>query len=444
MVVIALVGRPNVGKSALFNRLLQKRRSIVHEREGVTRDRIYAEGNYQGCPFTLIDTGGLFGSADDPLRSSISKQAERALSEADAILFVVDNKVGPTKEDDAIAKKLHRLGKKTYLAINKVDHIDDESLTFPFLRLGFPDSMPISALFDYKIEMLLEKILKEADSSKNFPCHSAPLPKIAIVGRPNVGKSTLINTLLQEERMITSPLPGTTRDAVDIPVRINDKEYLLIDTAGIRRKKTDQEPLDYFARIRTEQAIERSDIVILMIDAKEGFTSQERQLAHQIEKANKACMIVMNKWDLIEGFRMEHCRTALHAAYPAFAHVPLLFISAKKQKNLSKLGQSIENLKSNLERKVSTSELNRFLEEAIQAYPPPANHGKRLKIYYATQIKEAPPRFLLFVNKDELMSDRYKKYLINKLRETFSFQGVPILLEIRAKEERSFTSNSEA
>ncbi len=436
MVRFAIIGRPNVGKSALFNRLIGRRIAIVDEREGVTRDRLYAEGHFFGRPFAVIDTGGIDFASLDPLQAAISKQVDSALQESDLVLFVVDGKSGVTHHDELLAKKLHRLSKPVMLIINKMDNPEEES-AYRFLSLGFKNSLPISALHGAHIDELLqsafsafpEQAVEEAPKQQT-------LPSIAILGRPNVGKSTLINALLKEERVITSPEAGTTRDSVDIPFQVGSQSYLLIDTAGLRRHKTDLEPLDFYSRVRTERALERADIAILVLDAEEGFTSQERKIASDIEKAKKATLILINKWDKVHGFRMEHCLKALHAAFPSFAHVPTLFISAKSGRNLDKVFIEIEKLARALKSRISTAQLNRFLKQATEQNPPPATRGNRLRIYYMTQVECSPPQFVLFVNRADLFIESYKRYLINQLREAFGFQGIPLTLEIREKVRR--------
>ncbi len=432
---IAIVGRPNVGKSALFNRICQKRLSIVDEAEGITRDRLYAQADLFGRPFLLIDTGGIDLSGKIPFAEEVKRQAEAAIEEADAILFVVDGQVGPTPLDEELAKRLRKGKKPVIVAVNKIDEWGEEAQVAAFQRLGISKVMGISAMQGHQIAELLEAALNPIAPTEE-PAMESPVSdaiKVAIVGRPNVGKSTLLNQLLSEERSIVSPVAGTTRDAIDVSYEQGGQKYLLIDTAGIRRKKSEKEVVDKFAAIRTEEAVERADVCLLVLDAFEGFTAQERRIAAEIEEQGKSCILVFNKWDLIQNLRMEHALRGVREAAPFLAHCPTLFIEALTKRNLDKIFPMIREVYQQRFLRLTTGALNKFIESCLQKYHPPLIWGKRLRIYYLTQAEINPPKFVLFVNKPDLMTDTYKKFLINQLRDAFPFTGCPLLFELRGK-----------
>ena len=436
---IAIVGRPNVGKSALFNRICQKRLSIVDEEEGITRDRLYAKADLFGRPFLLIDTGGIDLAGKIPFAEEVKRQAEVAIEEADAIIFVVDGQVGATSLDEELAKRLRKGKKPVIVAVNKIDRWGDESTQVaPFQRFGIKQVMGISAMQGHQIAELLEAALNPiAIQEEEIPVPSDVI-KVAIVGRPNVGKSTLLNQLLSEQRSIVSPIAGTTRDAIDVLFENDGQKYLLIDTAGIRRKKSEKEVVDKFAAIRTEEAIDRADVCILVLDAFEGFTTQERRIAAEIEEKGKSCILVFNKWDLIENLRMEHALRGVREAAPFLAHCPALFIEALTKRNVDKVLPSTREVYQQRFLRLTTGTLNKFIESCVQKYHPPLIWGKRLRIYYLTQAESNPPKFVLFVNKPDLMTETYKKFLINQLRDAFPFTGCPLIFELRGKKAASF------
>ncbi|MBS0629857.1 MAG: ribosome biogenesis GTPase Der [Verrucomicrobia bacterium] len=429
---LAIVGRPNVGKSALFNRLCNQRISIVDEAEGVTRDRLYAKADFFGRPFEVIDTGGINPGSNVDFNEAIRRQAEVAIEEADALVFVVDGRVGLTELDHQVAEILHKKGKPITLAVNKIDNLDQMERVHEFHGLGFSEMVGISAAHGIQVAELLEIAFREVNWDREEEVDDGAI-KVAIVGRPNVGKSTLINHLLDEERCIVSPIAGTTRDSIDVDIEVEGKLYRLIDTAGIRRKRAEHDVVDKFAAIRTQRAIERADICIMVLDANEGMTAQEKKIASDIEALGKGCILLFNKWDQVKGFRMEHCLQGVRQEVSFLSHCPALFVSALTGRNLEKIYSEINQVYEQAHHRISTGELNRFLEKALQAYHAPMLAGKRLRVYYIAQVGVHPPTFVMFVNKPELMVDSYRKYLINAFRKTFQFTGVPLVFSLRGK-----------
>jgi GTPase len=432
---IAIVGRPNVGKSALFNRICQKRLSIVDEQEGITRDRLYAEAEAFGQRFTLIDTGGIDFADEIPFNEEIRTQAQIAILEADVIVLVVDGQVGPHPLDKEVAELLLRSEKPLILAINKIDQFAEEVKIHAFHSLAVKEMIGVSALQGFQVAELLEKALEKVPVERKEIEEEVTFQgiRIALVGRANVGKSTLLNELLHEKRSIVSPIPGTTRDAIDVPFTHEGQEYLLIDTAGIRRKKAEKEVVDKFAAIRTEEAIDRADVCLLVLDSYEGFTTQEKRIASEIEAKGKSCVLVFNKWDLMKNFRMEHALRGVREEIPFVNHCQTLFISALNGRNLNQLFPAIREAYEERKKRIGTGALNKFIEGCLQKYHPPMLMGKRLRIYYMTQVEIDPPKFVLFVNNPTLMTDSYKRYLINQFREVYKFTGCPLVLELRAK-----------
>ncbi|MBS0626170.1 MAG: ribosome biogenesis GTPase Der [Verrucomicrobia bacterium] len=435
---IALVGRPNVGKSALFNKICQRRISIVDEQEGITRDRIYAQADCFGRSFIVIDTGGIDATADLPFNDEVRQQAYTAIEEADAVILVVDGQVGPLELDLEVARILLKHKKPTILAVNKVDRMDQSYRVHSFHSLGIPDPIAVSAVQGFQIAELMEAAVKLLPESEAVEIVEEEIPsgavRVAIVGRPNVGKSTLLNKLLGEERAIVSPVAGTTRDSIDVKIEVDGQEYILVDTAGIRRKKAEKEVVDKFAAIRTQEALEKCDVCLLVLDSFEGITAQEKKIAGMIEELGKSCVLIFNKWDLVKGLKMEHALRGVREAVPFLTHCPTLFISANKGRNLDKIFPSVLEAWADRSKRIGTGALNKFIESCLQKYHPPLLQGKRLRIYYMTQIQTNPPKFVVFVNKPELMVDTYKKYLINRFRETYRFSGCPLFFELKGKE----------
>lgn len=431
---VALVGRPNVGKSALFNRICGQKIAIVDEAEGVTRDRLYADAEFFGHRFQVIDTGGIDPHSKIPFQEEVRRQTEIAIEEADRIIMVVDATVGITLMDEEVAKLLLRKEKEVCLAVNKVDDFGKQNLLHQFYSLGITKIVAISASHGFQISELIEHTL--AGIAPVEAVAEEHRIKIAIVGRPNVGKSTLVNYLLTEERCVVSPIAGTTRDSVDIPFSSNGIDYMLIDTAGIRRKRAEHDVVDKFAAIRTERAIDRAHICILMLDAQQGMTAQEKRIADQIEEAGKGCILVFNKWDLVKGFRMEHCMKGIQEEVPFLSHCPTFFTSAIKGRNVQHLLPKAHKISEDLKRRVTTGQLNKFLEKAIQKCHPAMIQGKRLRIYYIAQVDVSPPRFVMFVNNPDLMIESYKKYLIHQFRDSYGFEGVPIIFALKGRKQK--------
>jgi GTP-binding protein len=430
---LAIVGRPNVGKSALFNRICKQKIAIVDEAEGVTRDRLYAESELFGLPFEVIDTGGINPRSKVPFNEEIKRQAEIAIEEADTIIQVVDGHVGMTDLDKEVARILLRTQKPVCLAVNKIDNVSQTSLMHQFHSLGISKMIPVSAAQGWQIAELLETAFETIAPPAVEEEVDSKTIKVAVVGRPNVGKSSLVNYLLDEERCIVSPLPGTTRDSVDISFSYDDQLYTLIDTAGIRRKHAEHEVVDKFAAIRTERAIERADLCVLMLDVQEGMTAQDKKIANRIEEAGKGCLILFNKWDLVKGFRMEHCLRSVEEDVPFLKHCPKIFTSAQTGRNVDKIFPLLQEIYSHSLKRVTTHQLNKFIGLALQKNHPPMIMGKRLRIYYMAQVDVQPPKFILFVNYPHLMTETYKKYLYNQFREMYAFTGVPINIYLKGK-----------
>jgi len=429
---LAIVGRPNVGKSAIFNRICQKKIAIVDEAEGITRDRIYSKADIFGFEFEVIDTGGIDPRSKADFNDLVKRQAEIAIEEADSIIMVVDSQIGITELDKEIARILLKTKKPLCLAVNKIDNLSQEGLIHQFHSLGIKKMIGVSATQSWQIAELLETAF-EGFPRDLPPVEDSAAIKVAIIGRPNVGKSSLVNYLLNEERCIVSPIPGTTRDSIDVSFTHEGTLFTLIDTAGIRRKQSEHEVVDKFAAIRTERAIERADICIMMLDAQQGMTTQEKRIANTIEEAGKGCILLFNKWDLVKGFRMEHCLQGIEEEVAFLKHCPKLFISAKTGRNVEKIFDIVKQVHSDSLLRIPTHQLNKFVGDSMQKIHPPMINGKRLRVYYMAQVSVQPPKFVLFVNFANLMTEAYRKYLYNQFREKYAFTGVPILLYLKGK-----------
>lgn len=436
--IVAVVGRPNVGKSTLFNALAGENISIVKDTPGITRDRIYADITWLDRTFTLIDTGGIEPDSDDIILSQMRAQAQIAMETADVILFLVDVKQGLVDSDGKVADMLRRSHKPVVLVVNKVDSFEKYMAdVYEFYNLGIGDPHPISAANRLGLGDILEEVMKHFPETEETE-EEDERPRIAIVGKPNVGKSSLINKLLGEDRLIVSDIAGTTRDAVDTEITFDGKEYVFIDTAGLRRKNKIKEDLERFMIIRTVSAVDRADVVVLVIDAVEGVTEQDAKIAGIAHERGKAVIIAVNKWDALEKddktiYRVtERVRDTL--SYMPYAEI--LFVSAKTGLRLPKLFETINMVSENHAMRVQTGVLNEIMAEAVAMQQPPSDKGKRLKLYYITQVSVKPPTFVIFVNDKELMHFSYTRYIENQIRETFGFKGTPLRFIIRERKEK--------
>lgn len=435
--VVAVVGRPNVGKSTLFNALAGERISIVKDTPGVTRDRIYAEVSWLDYQFTLIDTGGIEPDSKDVILSQMREQAEIAIATADVIIFLTDVRQGLQDADSKVADMLRRSGKPVVLVVNKVDSFEKYMPdVYEFYNLGIGDPVAVSAASLLGLgDMLDEVVVHFPDYSKDE--EEDERPKVAIIGKPNVGKSSLINKLAQEERVIVSDIAGTTRDAIDTDIKFDGKEYIFIDTAGLRRKNKIKEEIERYSIIRAVTAVERADVCIIVIDATEGVTEQDAKIAGIAHERGKGIIIAVNKWDAIEKDDKTIYRHTekIRQILSFMPYAEILFISAKSGQRLHKLFELIDVVIENNSMRVATGVLNEIVAEAVAMQQPPSDKGKRLKIYYITQVAVKPPTFVIFVNDKELMHFSYTRYLENRIRETFGFKGTALRFIIRERKE---------
>lgn len=436
--IVAIVGRPNVGKSTLFNALAGERISIVKDTPGITRDRIYAEVNWLDKTFTLIDTGGIEPESKDVILSQMREQAQIAIDTADVIIFIVDVKQGLQDADAKVADMLRRSRKSVILAVNKVDSIAKyQNDVYEFYNLGIGEPHAISASNMLGLGDMLDEVIAQFPQKEENE-EEDETPKIAIIGKPNVGKSSLLNKLIGENRVIVSDIAGTTRDAVDTPVTHNGKDYIFIDTAGLRRKKNVKQDLEKFMVVRTVSAIERSDIVILLIDAVEGVTEQEAKIAGIAHESGRGVIIAVNKWDAVEKddktiYKYEKRIREILSFMP---YAEIIFISALSGQRVNKLYDLIDAVIENHALRIQTGVLNEIMSEAVAMQQPPSDKGKRLKLFYMTQVSVKPPTFVIFVNDRELMHFSYTRYLENKIREAFGFKGTPLRFIIRERGEK--------
>ncbi len=488
--LIAIVGRPNVGKSALFNRIIRKRIAIVHDQPGVTRDRVSAEAEWRGRPYTIVDTGGIGllrkEKSTDVIIKAAVEQVDIAIESADVIILVVNVQEGIVPLDQEVAMRLRKSGKNVLVAVNKVDTERVEPQSLEFLRLGFDKVFPVTAIHGEGIQELMETAVallpaftpEAGDDAESAEPAEAPEGaeaeeplarkpkgplKLAIVGRPNVGKSSIINALTKSERVIVSPIAGTTRDSVDVPFEVDTdgvrQKYILIDTAGIRKTRSVGDSIEFFSVKRSEESIERCDIAVLVLDAQGGILEQDKKIADRIVQARKACIVVVNKWDLfsdavLKAREEEISRRKVKVRYEGneapltmlgefgswvqeklffLDYAPVIFTSAKSGFHLDRLLEAVRYVAAQLQQKIPTALLNRTIEDAVDRRQPVSAAGHRLKFFYATQVRQAPPTFLLFVNRDELFSDAYKKHLASDLRKAFGYEGCPIILVPKAR-----------
>ncbi len=435
--VVAIVGRPNVGKSTLFNRLTRTHLAIVEDYPGVTRDRLYQDAEWNNQTFTLIDTGGIEVSSEDTILSRVRKQAQVAMEEADVIVFMCDIKAGVTNEDMEIAQMLRRTKKDVLLAVNKVENFDKLDDIYEFYQLGLGEPYPISASHGMNTGDLLDHLVELLGQYEGED-YEPDVIKIAVVGRPNVGKSSLTNAILGQERSIVSNIPGTTRDAIDTPFERNGQRYVIIDTAGMRRKsKVQESTTERYSVIRSLRAVDRSDAVLMVINAEEGLIEQDKKIVGYAHEQGKAVILVVNKWDLIE----KDDKTAavmekkIRSELLFLQYAPMIFVSAETKQRVNRILDLINFAVEQNAMRIGTSVLNEIIRDAVQLNPPPSDKGKRLKILYATQSGVKPPTFVLFVNDPELMHFSYERFLENKIRENFGFEGTPIRFVVKKRSE---------
>ena len=436
--IVAIVGRPNVGKSTLFNALAGARIAIVKDTPGVTRDRIYADSSWLDKDFTLIDTGGIEPDSRDIILAQMREQAQTAIDLADVIIFMTDAKQGLTDSDDKVADMLRRSHKPVVLAVNKVDNFEKQQAdVYEFYNLGLGDPFPVSSTNKIGFGDLLDEVCSHFESTGSEE-EDDERPKIAVIGKPNTGKSSLINMLAGEARTIVSDIAGTTRDAVDTVIKHDGKEYVFVDTAGLRRKSKIKEELERYSIIRAVGAVEKCDVVILMIDAQEGPTEQDAKIAGIAHERGKAAIIAVNKWDAIEkdDKTIYKYTEKVRQTLSFMPYARLLFISAKTGQRVEKLFDLIDVIAENHSRRIQTGVLNEIVMEACALNQPPSDKGKRLKIFYTTQVGVKPPTFVIFVNDKELMHFSYQRYLENKIREAFGFEGTPLRFFVRERSEK--------
>ncbi len=432
--LVAVVGRPNVGKSTFFNKVVGKRIAIVEDTPGVTRDRIYGDANWLEYNFSLVDTGGIEPERDDIISTQMRRQAELAIETADVIIFLVDGREGITAADMEVADMLRRSHKPIVLGVNKIDHIKFADALYDFYELGIGNPISISAEQGMGIGDILDEVV--AYFEKNPEDENPDVTNIAVVGKPNVGKSSLVNALLGEERTIVSNIAGTTRDAIDTPFTYDGKDYVLVDTAGIRRKRAiEDESIERYSVIRSLGAIRRADVVLIVIDATEGLSEQDVRIAGYVHEEGKASVLIVNKWDLIEKdtHTMNEFKKKLAVDLAFMDYVPMLFISALSGQRVNKVMEMANYAYEQNCMRISTGTLNDIVSEAIMMQEPPSDKGRRLKIYYATQVSTKPPTFVLFVNEPELMHFSYKRYMENYIRKSFGLNATPIRLLVRER-----------
>ncbi|WAW15607.1 ribosome biogenesis GTPase Der [Peptostreptococcus equinus] len=432
--IVAVVGRPNVGKSTIFNKLTGTKISIVEDTPGVTRDRIFGEVEWLNNYFTIIDTGGLEPESDDIIISQMRNQAMLAVDMAHVILFVVDGKGGLTAADKEVADILRRTKKPVILVVNKIDSKSQMNNLYDFYELGIGNPMPISGANGIGLGDLLDEILEQMPGGLNTE-YDEDVIRVAITGKPNAGKSSILNNILGEERVIVSPIAGTTRDAIDTYFEKGENKFLLIDTAGIRRKSKVYENVERFSVIRSMSAVDRADVVLIVIDATEGVTEQDTKIAGIAHDEGKACIFVVNKWDLIEkdNKTMGNYKMDIRQKFPFMAYAPIEFVSAVTNQRINKILDTVLMVSNEQNKRISTSQLNQVIGEAVMLNQPPSDKGKRLKIYYGTQTGVKPPTFTLFINDKELTHFSYTRYMENRFRENFGFEGTSIRIDYKEK-----------
>ena len=434
--IVAIVGRPNVGKSTLFNRIAEKRVSIVDDTPGVTRDRIYADAEWTGHEFALVDTGGIDFNETDELLPAMRNQAKLAMEEADVILFVVDGKVGITDVDQIIVSMLRTTKKPVVLAVNKVDNLKGVTDSYEFYGLGLGEPFAVSAVNALNLGDLLDAIVEALP--EDVPVEDEPdTIRVAVVGRPNVGKSSLVNALLGQERVVVSNIPGTTRDAVDTYFKQDGVTFIFVDTAGMRRRGRIDAALERYSVIRSLRAIDRADVVLMLIDAVDGVTEQDKKIAGYVHESGRASVLVVNKWDLLpkDGKTSLRYTETLRQELGFMQYAPVVFLSALTKQRVTRIPEVVKFVAEQHAMRVSTSLLNQVVRDAVGINPPPSDRGRKLKIFYATQASVRPPTIVIFVNDQELMHFSYLRFLENKLREAFGFEGTPLKMVVRPRQQ---------
>lgn len=433
--IVAIVGRPNVGKSSLFNRFIRQKLAVVDGVSGVTRDRNFSVCDWNGRNFYFVDTGGMVPGTDDYMEKLIMEQAQIATEEADILLLVTDAQTGVTDIDARISRQLLRAKKPVILVVNKSDNDRLAMEANEFYALGFDKLFPVSATNGGGTGDLLDHIVDQFAPEETEEV-TDDIVRVAVVGRPNVGKSSFVNRLLGEERHIVSDIPGTTRDSVDSKITINGKKYILIDTAGLRKRSKVKESIEYYTTLRTIKAIERCDVALILLDASEGLNFQELKIIEEVGQARRGMILAVNKWDV---FEKDENSVALYSrqlreSMPTYSYIPSIFMSALKGQRVVKAMSLVDEVYAQYTRRLQTSELNDFLEEVVKRQPPPAVRGKWIKLYYITQAETAPPRFIIFSNYPKMIEEPYRRYLANRLREKFGFSGIPFEIKIKGRD----------
>ena len=434
--ILAIIGRPNVGKSTLYNRILQKRDAIVDDQPGVTRDRKYAETDWNDVNFILVDTGGYLPDSENLIQQAVLSQVHQAISEADVVTVITDVTTGITSLDQEIAKILKRTEKPVILAVNKVDNESRELELGEFYQLGLGEPIPISAISGRNIGDFLDRVIELfPDSKLKTKKDQNPEIKIAVVGKPNVGKSSFVNAILGKDKLIVTEIPGTTRDAIDTPFKYYGNDFLLIDTAGLRRRSHVKEPVEYFSTLRSLSSIQRCDVAVILIDATDGITDQDKKVIEEAIRFKKGIILAVNKWDLVEKDHRTatEYERAIKNSIPYLSYLPIIFISALEHQRIFKVIEISRTIFHERGKKIKTSELNDYFKPIIKNQSPAAVGGKEIKIKYCTQVKSKPPVFAFFCNHPKLIKSNYRLFLENKLRENFGFFGVPLTLVFRRK-----------
>ncbi|MBA4495618.1 ribosome biogenesis GTPase Der [Paenactinomyces guangxiensis] len=432
--VVAIVGRPNVGKSTMFNRLAGERIAIVEDKPGITRDRIYSRSEWNGREFHLIDTGGLDFGEQDEILDHIKNQVELAIEEADVILFVVDGRDGVTSADEEVARLLYRSNKPVIVAANKIDNIKHKDEVYEFYQLGFEHVIPISSIHGTGTGDMLD-VLVSHFPDKEEEAYDEDTIRVSLIGRPNVGKSSLVNAILGEQRVIVSPVAGTTRDAIDTPFEYEGQKYVLVDTAGIRKRGKVYESIEKYSVLRALKSIERSDVCLVVIDGEQGIAEQDKKIAGYAHEAGCAAIFVVNKWDAVEkdDKTLDRFKQKIRDHFQFMEYAPILFVSAKTKQRIHQILPLVSEVAEQHAMRISTSVLNQVLHDAMLRTPPPSDRGRRFRVQYSTQVSVKPPTFVLFVNDPELAHFSYLRYLENQLRNSFSFKGTPMRIVLRKK-----------